>query len=168
MVDYKSLYSAQQQQEELRIKQDSRGYVWLWLPDHPNAIKRGWFAYHRYVMEKHLGRYLKREELVHHINEIRHDNRLENLQVVTHKQHMSIHHTGKKHVLGFHHDYSDRRCHHCGTGETTHNSPKSTGTSNRTAYPIWRRLPGETNYSCNICYCRIQKKLKKEGKWRVS
>lgn len=32
-------------------------------------------------MEKKLCRYLKREEVVHHINEIKHDNRLKNLML---------------------------------------------------------------------------------------
>lgn len=44
---------------------------------------------HRYVVEQKIGRKLKSHELVHHINGVKHDNRIGNLAVVNSQTHES-------------------------------------------------------------------------------
>jgi len=66
------------------------GYVQLYLPEHPGADTRGRVAEHRYLMELKLGRLLKQNEVVHHINGKRKDNRIENLELYENNgQHLS-------------------------------------------------------------------------------
>lgn len=57
-----------------------KGYVEIRMPDHPNA-RGGYMLEHRVVMERMIGRLLRPEEVVHHKNAIRSDNRPENLQL---------------------------------------------------------------------------------------
>lgn len=59
---------------------DKDGYALLYVPDHPNARKYvKYILEHRLVMERHLGRFLRPEEVVHHRNKNKQDNRIENL-----------------------------------------------------------------------------------------
>lgn len=51
---------------------------------------------HRYLMEQKIGRPLRANEVVHHINKDSLDNRLENLRLMGRGEHTVLHHLGQK------------------------------------------------------------------------
>lgn len=65
-----------------RRKRERSGYVLVKAePDDPMAMRNGYVPEHRQVMARHLGRPLEKFENVHHINGVRDDNRIENLEL---------------------------------------------------------------------------------------
>ena len=81
------------------IIQDKNGYIFILMPNHPFCTNKGYIRRSRLVMEKKLGRYLTPEEVVHHINGIKDDDRIKNLQLFANKSnHTKFHWFLKKHI----------------------------------------------------------------------
>jgi hypothetical protein len=72
------------------------GYVRLYAPMHPEANTWGYVYEHRIIAENIIGRRLKENEVVHHKNGIRYDNRPENLEVMDKIEHSRIKRSAKE------------------------------------------------------------------------
>lgn len=67
------------------------GYVKLYVPDHPRASRGGYVKRSILIAERALGRYLKDGEIVHHFNEVKSDDRNNNLLICTKEYHDWLH-----------------------------------------------------------------------------
>lgn len=64
-----------------RTTHGKSGYASVLAPEHPRADARQRVLEHVLVIEGYIGRYLYPHEQVHHLNGVRDDNRLENLEL---------------------------------------------------------------------------------------
>jgi len=72
-------------------KTNDKKYILILKHYHPHAIK-GYVAKHRLVMEKHIERYLKKSEIVHHIDNNPKNNKINNLMLLPNRSaHFKLH-----------------------------------------------------------------------------
>ena len=74
-----------------RVYKNSQGYVKVRVPSHPSADRAGFVSAHTLNAEKKIGRPLKQNEVVHHKNRDKADNRQSNLRVMDRSKHSSMH-----------------------------------------------------------------------------
>lgn len=79
----------------MKSKRSLNGYVVIYLPDHPAAMSsKNWDGYvyeHIVVAEKKIGRRLRSNEEVHHLDLDRTNNNPSNLIVLEKSQHVTLH-----------------------------------------------------------------------------
>jgi len=86
--------------KELKTSKIAGGRIGIYLPEHPKANGSGYVLRYRFVMEKKLGRFLNFNELVHHKNENKLDDREENLEIKNRSEH-TIYHNRKERKLDY-------------------------------------------------------------------
>lgn len=89
------------------------GYMYCYNPSHPLANKAGKVYEHRYVMSKHLGRWLTTDEVVHHKDKNKTNNVISNLELTNVRDHAIIHAIENGTV------YENRNCEYCNKNFTT-------------------------------------------------
>ena len=72
------------------------GYRQIYKPNSPEARDNGYAPEHRVIASKKIGRPLRDNEVVHHRDGNKLNNKPSNLQVMTRSEHWKTHRTNKK------------------------------------------------------------------------
>ncbi len=128
-----------------------RGYIKIRVYTHPFAPKDGYMRFHRYVLEIYYSikfgfpiYILPKWFDVHHKNGIKDDNRIENLQLVSHSKHSTITNNGRIYKRM---DYTGTICLLCGSDKTSFSVRKGI------KYYRWHHY--KDGRICDKCYYTI-------------
>ena len=69
----------------------NHGYVEIYCPNHPNSNKRHCVYEHQLVVEDHIGRFISKGEVVHHIDGNKQNNNISNLLLLSNSEHARLH-----------------------------------------------------------------------------
>lgn len=127
------------------------GYIKIWVgKENPYARKDGSVLEHRDVVMKYLGRRLRKNERVHHLNGNKQDNRQSNLVVMTDSDHSKHHHPKLLDKWSVKH-FSCKACHrtthqHLGHGlcQLCYHAKR------RKVHPV-TTIPSRRNRICAVC-----------------
>lgn len=119
-------------------RKSMNGYSQIRNPHHPFCTHDGYVFEHRIIWEQHHNAILLKWADVHHINGIKTDNRIENLEAMMHYQHTILEATK---------DMSNRICLIC---------------KQRYKFRKWFRHPiTKEEWVCSPCYRKTRNKIKK-------
>lgn len=111
---------------------EHNGYIYLNIPNHPNANKKGYVAEHVYNFTEFHKCCMLKWGHVHHIDKNPTNNKSSNLRGMRNGQHIKIHHIK---------NMSDRFCLICNSNTTT---------INLYGYKCWRKY--KNGWQCFKCY----------------
>lgn len=128
------------------------GYVKVMVPDHPRADSSGYVLEHILVVEKRIGRFLVGSEEVHHENEIKFDNRDENLIFCTDRKYHNLLHMQRRALIACGHP-SWRKCRFC----KEYDDPKT-----------MEQSKGQNQFHHAQCYSSYQKQYRGDHKEKAN
>lgn len=141
--------------EESKLPHEAKsmnGYRLVYRPEHPEQ-HFGYVYEHRVIAQAFLGRPLAPDEVVHHLDQDRGNNRVENLLVLLNSQHTKLHEWLKR---GSAEESAD---------ELRVNSKKATGTNDRYCYVCGESLQAKQQRFCsNSCRGLTKRRTERPSK----
>lgn len=114
-------------------------YTYLKKPNHPNADKNGYVTRHVFVYTEYYKCCMLSWSIIHHIDENKHNDKIENLQGMVRNKHISHHQTKRKRNK---YNLGDRICLLCNSIDTYINK--------KTSREIWYKY--KDGFICLNCY----------------